>query len=265
MQILQEALTFDDVLLVPAHSTVLPKAVSLTTQLTREIQLNIPILSAAMDTVTEARLAIALAEAGGLGILHKNMSIERQAEEVRKVKKFENGVVKDPLTVSPSTTIAQLISLTNQYHISGMPVVEGDQLVGIITSRDIRFETNLDRPVAELMTPKERLITVPEGTTPNEAMEVFRHHRLEKVLIVNDQFQLRGMMTVRDILKTQENPLAAKNSAGQLRVGAAVGTAANTADRVAALVVAGVDVIVVDTAHGHSQGVLDQVQWIKTH
>ena len=265
MQILQEALTFDDVLLVPAHSTVLPKTASLATQLTREIQLNIPLLSAAMDTVTEARLAIALAEAGGIGILHKNMSIERQADEVRKVKKFENGVVKDPLTVIPSTTIAQLISLTQQYQISGMPVVEGDQLVGIITSRDIRFETNLQRPVTELMTPKERLITVPEGTTPAQAMDVFRQHRLEKVLIVNDQFQLRGMMTVRDILKTQENPLATKNALGQLRVGAAVGTAANTADRVAALVAAGVDVIVVDTAHGHSQGVLDQVRWIKQH
>lgn len=265
MQILQEALTFDDVLLVPAHSIVLPKDVSLSTQLTREIQLNIPLISAAMDTVTEARLAIAIAEAGGLGILHKNMSIERQAEEVRKLKKFESGIVKDPLTVNPSTTIEQLMALTHQHNISGMPVVEGDQLVGIITSRDIRFETNLQRPVSELMTPKERLITVPEGTTHAAVMEVFRQHRLEKVLIVNNQFQLRGMMTVRDILKSKQNPLASKNSSGQLRVGAAVGTAAGTADRVAALVAAGVDAIVVDTAHGHSQGVLDQVAWIKKH
>lgn len=265
MHILQEALTFDDVLLVPAHSTVLPKDVSLKTQLTREIQLNIPLLSAAMDTVTEARLAIALAEAGGLGILHKNMSIEQQAEEVRKVKKFESGIVKDPLTVNPHTTIEELMALASQHHISGMPVVEGDQLVGIITSRDIRFENDLKRPVSELMTPKERLITVPEGTTHEAAMDVFRIHRLEKVLIINDRFQLRGMMTVKDILKSQQNPFAAKNESGQLRVGAAVGTSANTADRVAALVAAGVDVIVVDTAHGHSQGVLTQVAWVKKH
>ncbi len=265
MRIIEDALTFDDVLLIPEHSTVLPKDVSLATQLTRDITLNIPLLSAAMDTVTESRLAIALAEAGGLGVLHKNLSIEQQAEEVRKVKKFESGVVKDPLTVKPDTTIEELIDLANQHHISGMPVVEGDQLVGIITSRDIRFETDLKRPVSNLMTPKQRLITIPEGATHEQAMELFRHHRLEKILIVNNHFQLRGMMTVKDILKSRQNPFASKNESGQLRVGAAVGTSPETPDRVAALVRAGVDVIVVDTAHGHSQKVLDQVYWVKKH
>ena len=263
MHTLDEALTFDDVLLVPRFSNVLPKDTSLKTQLTREISLNIPILSAAMDTVTEHRLAVCLAEAGGLGIIHKNMSITQQALEVRKVKKFESGVVKDPVTVTPSTTIRALVQLTEEYHISGMPVVEGKNLVGIVTSRDIRFETNFDKPVSAVMTPKSRLITVKEGASRDAVMTLFREHRIEKLLIVNDAFELRGMYTVRDILKSQTKPFATKTENGQLRVGAAVTTGSETPDRVAALVAEGVDLIVVDTAHGHSQGVLDTIQWIK--
>lgn len=265
LRITEEALTFDDVLLLPGHSTVLPKDVSLTTQLTREISLNIPLLSAAMDTVTEARLAVALAEHGGMGIIHKSMSVVDQAAEVRKVKKFESGIVVDPITVTPNTTIGELIEITDTHNISGMPVVEGDQLVGIITSRDIRFETNDDELVKNLMTPKDRLITVRESASREEAMELFRRHRIEKLLIVNGGFELRGMYTVKDILRSQENPNAAKSDSGQLLVGAAVGTGDDTPERVEALVAAGVDLVVLDTAHGFSQGVLDQVTWIKKH
>lgn len=263
IRITEEALTFDDVLLVPGHAIVLPKDVSLKTQLTRNIELNIPILSAAMDTVTEAGLAVTLAEQGGIGILHKNMSPSNQALEVRKVKKFESGVVNDPITVTPETTIGELVEITKAYNISGMPVVEGTQLVGIITSRDIRFETNSAQLVKNLMTPKERLITVSEGVTRQEVEDLFRVHRVEKLLIINDAFELRGMYTVKDILKSQENPNATKTESGQLRVGAAVGTGSDTPERVAALVAEGVDLVVVDTAHGFSKGVLDQITWIK--
>lgn len=263
MQILSDALTFDDVLLVPRYSDILPKDASLKTRLTRSIELNIPILSAAMDTVTEHRLAVCLAEEGGFGILHKNMSIEQQAKEVRKVKKFESGVVKDPITVSPRTTIRELIEITDKHNISGMPVVEGKNLVGIVTSRDIRFEKNFDELVASVMTPKSRLITVKEGVSRDEVMALFRQHRVEKILIVNDAFELRGMYTVKDILKSQSKPMASKTESGQLRVGAAVTTGKETPDRVAALIAEGVDLIVVDTAHGHSKGVIDTIRWIK--
>lgn len=263
MKIVQEALTFDDVLLLPRYSDVLPKEVNLATQLTREIQLNMPLVSAAMDTVTEARLAIALAQEGGIGILHKSMSIEKQAIQVRQVKKFESGVVKDPITVTPQTTIFDLFRLTQANKISGVPVVEGEQLVGIITNRDVRFETNLEQPVANLMTPKERLVTVHEGATREEVIQLLHKNRIEKVLIVNDGFQLRGMITVKDILKAKEKPYACKDSAGQLRVGAAVGTGPDTYDRVKALVQAGVDVVVIDTAHGHTKGVIEKIRWVK--
>lgn len=263
MEIKEEALTFDDVLLLPDYTEVLPKDVSLVTRLTRDISLNIPLLSAAMDTVTEACLAIALAESGGIGILHKNISPERQAAQVRKVKKFESGVVKDPVTVTPDTSIVQLKKITKEYNISGMPVVEGTNLVGIITNRDIRFETNMKETVANLMTPKNRLVTVKEGVTRDEVIRLFRQHRIEKLLIVNDNFELHGMITVKDILKSQEYPNACKTENGQLRVGAAVGTGKDTPDRVAALVAEKVDIIVVDTAHGFSKGVLDTVKWIK--
>lgn len=265
MQIKGEALTFDDVLLLPSYAEVLPKDVSLVSRLTREITLNIPLLSAAMDTVTESRLAIALAESGGVGILHKSMSPERQAAEVRRVKKFESGVVKDPITVTPETSIGELKKITQDYNISGMPVVHGDQLVGIITNRDIRFETNMKQTVANLMTPKDRLVTVGEGVSRDEVIHLFRQHRIEKLLIVNDSFELRGMITVKDILKSQEYPNACKTESGQLRVGAAVGTGKDTPDRVAGLVAEKVDIIVVDTAHGFSKGVLDTVKWIKQH
>lgn len=261
----EEALTFDDVLLLPGFSQVLPKDVSLQTQLTREISLNVPLISAAMDTVTEARLAITLAQEGGIGILHKSMSMEKQALQVRAVKKFESGVVKDPITVTPSTSIRELQALTRAHHISGMPVVDGEQLVGIITNRDVRFETNLDQPVANLMTPKERLVTVQEGASREQAISLLQKHRIEKVLIINHHFQLRGMITVKDILKAKEKPNACKDSQGRLRVGAAVGTSPDTSARIEALVRAGVDVIVVDTAHGHSKGVLERVQWVKQH
>lgn len=265
LRIIEEALTFDDVLLVPGFAEVLPKDVDLKTQLTREIPLNIPLLSAAMDTVTEARLAVAMAEEGGIGVLHKNMSLEDQAAEVRKVKKFESGIVADPVTISPDATVQEYINLRETYRISGMPVVAGNQVVGIITSRDTRFETRYDQPVSAVMTPKEKLITVPEGISREEVREVFRKHRVEKLIIINDAFELKGMYTVRDILKSQENPLACKTSNGQLRVAAAVGTSADTHDRVTALVAAGVDLLVVDTAHGYSKGVIDMVKWIKQH
>ncbi len=260
---INESLTFDDVLLVPRHSTVLPRDVKLETKLTREISLNIPLVSAAMDTVTEARLAIAIAQEGGIGILHKSMSIEDQANEVRKVKKFESGIIKEPVTVSPDTTIEQLLALREKYHFSGVPVVDGDTIIGIITNRDVRFETNLSQPVSNLMTPQKKLITVKEGASRDEIIRLLHKHRIEKILIINENFKLRGMVTVKDIMKAKEKPEACKDSHAQLRVGAAVGTGGNTEDRVTALVEAGVDVIIVDTAHGHSKGVLDRIKWIK--
>jgi IMP dehydrogenase len=264
MRIIQEALTFDDVLLVPAHSTVLPAEADLRTRLTREIELNIPLVSAAMDTVTEARLAIALAQEGGLGFIHKNMSIEAQAEEVRRVKKYESGVVSDPVTVRPDTTLAELREVVRKYGFSGFPVVDGAELVGIVTNRDIRFETRADAKVAELMTPKDRLITVHEGEDHDRVIDLMRMNRLEKVLIVDDAFRLKGMITVKDIQKAEEKPNACKDSKGRLRVGAAVGTGPETDERVAALVAAGADIILVDTSHGHSQGVLDRIRKVKS-
>lgn len=263
MRIIQKALTFDDVLLVPAHSSVLPRDVSLCTKLTRNITLNIPLLSAAMDTVTESRLAIALAQEGGIGIVHKNMSAQAQAEKISKVKRFESGVVKDPVTVSPEMTVREVLSLTKKFKISGLPVVKGSQLVGIVTNRDLRFETRLDQPVRDIMTPRDRLITVKENAQLEEARSLMHQHRIERVLVVNDAFELRGLMTVKDILKSNEHPYACKDDQGRLRVGAAVGVGEGTEERVTLLAEAGVDVIVVDTAHGHSQGVLDRVQWVK--
>lgn len=263
MQIIQEALTFDDVLLVPAHSSVLPRDVELKTQLTRKITLNIPLVSAAMDTVTEARLAIAIAQEGGIGIIHKNMTIEQQASEVMRVKKYESGVIKDPITVSPNVTVREVMELTRAKNISGVPVVDGEELVGIVTSRDLRFETRLDESVSSIMTPKDKLVTVHESFKHKEVIDLLHKHRIEKVLVVNDNFDLRGMITVKDIQKAKDNPLACKDEQERLIVGAAVGTGADTAERVAALVDAGVDVIIVDTAHGHSQGVLDKVRWVK--
>lgn len=265
LRILEEALTFDDVLLVPAHSTILPRDVSLTTRLTSQIELNIPILSAAMDTVTEARLAITLAQEGGIGIVHKNMTAAAQADMVRTVKKFESGVIKDPISVGPETSILDVLALTRAHNISGVPVVNGEDLVGIVTSRDLRFETRLGDPVKSIMTPKERLVTVKEGASRDEIKALLHQHRIEKVLVVNNQFKLRGLVTVKDIQKASEYPLACKDEQSRLRVGAAVGVGQGTDERVAALVEAGVDVIVVDTAHGHSQGVLDRVKWVKTH
>jgi IMP dehydrogenase len=263
LRIAQEALTFDDILLVPGYSEVLPKDVSLKTKLTRGIELNIPLISAAMDTVTEARLAIAMAQEGGLGIIHKNMGIEQQAQQVRLVKKYESGVVKNPITVSSTTTIRELVAITSQNNISGVPVVDGTDLVGIVTGRDVRFEKNLDAPVSSVMTPKAQLVTVKEGADPELVKELLHKNRIEKVLVVNDNFQLVGLMTVKDINKAMAYPSACKDDQGRLRVGAAVGTGADTADRVKALVEAGVDVIIVDTAHGHSKGVIDRVRWVK--
>ena len=263
MRIIEEALTFDDVLLVPAHSTVLPNDVDLTTRVTRDIELKVPLLSAAMDTVTESRLAIALAQEGGLGIIHKNLTAEEQAEHVNMVKKYESGVIKDPVQVTPDKTIREVMALREHYQISGVPVVQGEELVGLVTSRDLRFEPNLDQPVSAVMTPKEKLVTVREGAPREEILGLLHKHRIERVLVVNDNFQLRGMITVKDIQKSTDFPLACKDDEGRLRVGAAVGTGAGTEERVDALVKAGVDIIVVDTAHGHSQGVLDRVKWVK--
>ncbi|MDH5190780.1 MAG: IMP dehydrogenase [Gammaproteobacteria bacterium] len=263
MRIVEEALTFDDVLLIPAHSTVLPKEVSLKTLFTREIALNIPLVSAAMDTVTESRLAIALAQEGGIGVIHKNMTIEAQASEVRKVKKFESGVIKDPITVSPGTSIRDVLELTRAQSISGVPVVDGQELVGIVTHRDLRFETRYDEPVSAIMTPKERLVTVKEGAEKDEVQALLHKHRIEKILVINDDFHLRGMITVKDIQKATDKPFACKDDQGQLRVAGAVGTGTGSQERVDALVNAGIDAIVVDTAHGHSQGVLDQVKWVR--
>jgi len=265
MRIVQEALTFDDVLLIPAHSTVVPKEVELGTQLTRKIRMNIPLMSAAMDTVTESRLAIALAQEGGVGIIHKNMSPAQQASEVRHVKKYESGVIVEPITVSPTISIREVLALTQEYKISGVPVVDGEDLVGIVTSRDLRFETKLDNPVSTIMTGKDDLVTVKEGASREEVSTLLHKHRIEKVLVVNDQFKLRGMITVKDIQKSDDFPNACKDEQGRLRVGAAVGTGADTEERVTALVAEGVDVIVVDTAHGHSQGVIDRVKWVKAN
>lgn len=263
LRIRQEALTFDDVLLVPGYSEVLPKDVSLKTRLTRRIELNIPLLSAAMDTVTEARLAIAMAQEGGMGIIHKNMTVEQQAAEVRKVKKFESGVVRDPITIDASATVAELIELTHQNNISGVPVLSNGDLVGIVTARDIRFETRMNALVSDVMTPKDKLVTVKEGVAASEVRQLLHIHRIEKVLIVDDAFRLQGMMTVKDIEKARAYPNAAKDDQGRLLVGAAVGTGPETPARVEALAAAGVDVIIVDTAHGHSKGVIDRVSWVK--
>ncbi len=263
MRVIQKALTFDDVLLVPAHSTVLPRDVSLKTRLTRKISLSIPLVSAAMDTVTEARLAIAIAQEGGIGIIHKNLSPKAQAAEVLKVKRFESGVLRDPMTVTPDITVRELLALTQQYRVSGFPVIDQGKVVGVVTNRDYRFETNLDAPVSAIMTPRERLIYVKEGASAEEARALLHKYRLERVLVVNDGFQLRGLVTVKDILKATEHPLASKDEQGKLRVGAAVGVGEGTEERIEHLVEAGADVIVVDTAHGHAQGVLDRVQWVK--
>ena len=263
MRITQKALTFDDVLLVPAHSNVLPREVSLRTQLTRNITLNIPLLSAAMDTVTEARLAIALAQEGGIGIVHKNMSAKAQALEVAKVKRFESGVVKDPITVTPEMTVRDVLNLTRQHRISGLPVVQGKKVVGIVTNRDLRFENNLDQPIQNIMTKRERLITVKENASREEARALMHQHRIERVLVVNDAFELCGLITVKDILKSSEHPQACKDELGRLRVGAAISVGEGTSERTTLLVEAGVDVLIVDTAHGHSQGVLDRVKWVK--
>ena len=263
MRLVQKALTFDDVLLLPAHSVVLPRDVKLATKLTRNISLNIPLVSAAMDTVTESRLAIVLAQEGGIGIIHKNMPTESQAAHVAKVKRFESGVVKDPITIPPSMTVREVLNLIRQHKISGLPVVEGSRVVGIVTNRDLRFETNLDQPIRNIMTPKERLVTVKEGTSREEAMALLHQHRLERVLVVNADFELCGLITVKDIIKTSEHPNACKDELGRLRVGAAIGVGEGSDERAEALAEAGVDVLIVDTAHGHSQGVLERVQWVK--
>ncbi|MGE0357478.1 MAG: IMP dehydrogenase [Burkholderiales bacterium] len=263
MRVIQKALTFDDVLLVPAHSTVLPREVSLTTHLTGAIPLNLPLLSAAMDTVTESRLAIALAQEGGIGIVHKNMPPAAQAGEVAKVKRFESGVVKEPITVTPKMSVREVLEITRKHRISGLPVVDKGRVAGIVTNRDLRFETNLDQPVKNIMTPRAKLVTVKEGASLEEAKALMHRHRLERVLVIDDDWQLRGLMTVKDILKSSEHPNASKDLQGRLRVGAAVGVGEGTEERVERLVEAGVDVLVVDTAHGHSQGVLDRVRWVK--
>lgn len=262
-RIAQEALTFDDVLLLPDYSELLATGASLQTRLTNSLQLNIPLLSSAMDTVTETRLAIALAQEGGIGIIHKNMSIEEQARQVKAVKKFESGVVRDPITIDANATIKELLDIKLQHNISGVPVMENDNLVGIVTSRDVRYETNMEQVIANIMTPREKLVTVKEGTDPEEVKKILHQNRIEKVLVINDGFELRGMITVKDLELAQRFPNACKDSSGQLRVGAAVGVAGDTDQRVASLIEAGVDVICVDTAHGHSKNVLDRVRWVK--
>ncbi|MBV9190391.1 MAG: IMP dehydrogenase [Betaproteobacteria bacterium] len=265
MRVIQKALTFDDVLLLPAHSRILPRDASLKSRLSRKLELNIPLVSAAMDTVTEARLAIAMAQEGGIGIIHKNFGIREQAAEVAKVKRFESGVLRDPMTIPPEMTVREVIALQQQHKISGFPVVKnGGKVVGIVTNRDLRFETNLDQPVKNIMTPQKKLVTVREGSSREEAMKLMHQHRLERVLVIDDEFHLKGLVTVKDILKESENPNACKDAHGKLRVGAAVGVGEGTDERVAALVEAGADVLIVDTAHGHAQGVLDRVKWIKT-
>jgi IMP dehydrogenase len=263
MRILQEALTFDDILLVPAFSGILPRDVDLKSPLTRSIELNIPLVSAAMDTVTESGAAICLAQEGGLGIIHKNMTAERQAEEVRKVKKFESGIISNPITVTPETTVRAVLDLTRSHRISGVPVTDKKGLIGIVTSRDLRFETRYDEPVSRIMTPKDRLITVKEGAPREEILSLLHEHRIEKILVVDDDFNLKGLVTVKDIQKSTEHPNSVKDTKGRLRVGAAVGVGKATEERIERLIAVEVDVIVVDTAHGHSQGVLDRVAWIK--
>ncbi|MEN3113013.1 IMP dehydrogenase [Uliginosibacterium paludis] len=263
MRLIQKALTFDDVLLVPAHSNILPRDVSLATRLTRNITLNLPLVSAAMDTVTESRLAIALAQEGGIGIVHKNLTARQQAQEVARVKRFESGVLRDPITIPPTLTVREVLAITRQHRISGLPVVDGKKVVGIVTNRDLRFETNLDQSIAAVMTPRERLVTVQEGATLEEAKALMHRHRLERVLVLKENGELYGLITVKDIQKATEHPLAAKDAHGRLRVGAAVGVGEGTEERCELLAEAGVDVIVVDTAHGHSQGVLNRVTWVK--
>ena len=265
MRVIQKALTFDDVLLVPAHSTVLPRDVSLQSQVTRRIRLNIPLLSAAMDTVTESRLAIALAQEGGIGVVHKNLTPAEQAAEVHKVKRHESGILKDPITIPPTMTVAQVIALQREHRFSGVPVVQDGKVVGIVTNRDTRFETNLDQLVTKIMTPQDRLVTVREGASLDEARELLREHRLERVLVLNDAGELCGLITVKDMMKSTEHPFAAKDEQGRLRVAAAIGVGAGTEERTERLAEAGVDMIIVDTAHGHSQGVLDRVNWVKKH
>jgi len=264
MRILNEALTFDDVLLVPAESNVLPRDVTLQTQLTRNITLNIPLLSAAMDTVTESGLAIALAQEGGIGVVHKNMPVEQQAREVQRVKKFESGVIREPISISPDTTVEQVRDITRSHGISGLPVVDGNGLQGIVTQRDLRFETRLDAPVSVVMTPRDRLVTVNEGASREDVISLLHRHRIEKVLVVSDTFELRGMITVKDIQKSHDFPNACKDDEGRLRVAAAVGTGSDAEQRAEQLVDAGADLLVVDTAHGHSAGVIDRVRWIKS-
>ncbi|MBF4987617.1 MULTISPECIES: IMP dehydrogenase [unclassified Methylophilus] len=264
MRLLQQALTFDDVLLVPAHSNVMPREVNLSTKLTKSITLNIPLLSAAMDTVTEARMAIALAQLGGMGIIHKNMTVEMQASRVSRVKRFESGVVIDPVTIHPAMSVREVMDITKQQKISGLPVLQDGKVVGIVTNRDLRFETNLDQAVSNVMTPQDRLVTVREGASREEIMGLLHKHRLERLLVVGQNYELKGLITVKDIQKSHDHPLACKDEKGRLRVAAAVGVGEGTDERIDALVEAGVDAIVVDTAHGHSQGVLDRVQWAKT-
>ena len=265
MRLLGKALTFDDVLLVPAFSQVLPKDTSLSTRFSRHIELNLPLVSAAMDTVTEARLAIAIAQEGGIGIIHKNLTAQEQAAQVAKVKRYESGVLRDPVVITPQHTVRQVMALSEQLGVSGFPVVDGGQVVGIVTGRDLRFETRYDVAVSEIMTPRERLITVPEGTTPEQAKALLNKHKLERLLVIGDDFVLRGLITVKDITKQTSFPLAARDASGRLRVGAAVGVGEGTEERVEALVKAGVDAIVVDTAHGHSKGVIERVRWVKQH
>ena len=263
MRLIGKALTFDDVLLVPAYSQVLPKDTSLATQFTRDITLNLPLVSAAMDTVTEARLAIAIAQEGGIGIVHKNLTAQEQAAQVAKVKRYESGLLRDPVVITPETSIYQVMQLSEELGVSGFPVVEGGKVVGIVTGRDLRFETRYDLPVREIMTPQHRLVTVPDGTTPEAAKALLNKHKLERLLVVNESFELKGLITVKDITKQLNFPNAARDSSGRLRVGAAVGVGAGTEERVELLVKAGVDAIVVDTAHGHSKGVIDRVRWVK--
>ena len=263
MRLLGKALTFDDVLLVPAYSQVLPKDTSLSTQFTRKLRLNLPLVSAAMDTVTESRLAIAIAQEGGIGIVHKNLTPQDQAAQVLKVKRYESGVLRDPVFIIPDTKVRAVMALSDELGVSGFPVVDGGKVVGIVTGRDMRFEMRYDQPVSEIMTPRERLITVPEGTTPEEAKALLNKYKLERLLVVNDAFELKGLITVKDITKQLNFPLAARDASGRLLVGAAVGVGEGTEERVEALARAGVDAIVVDTAHGHSQGVIDRVRWVK--
>jgi len=263
MRLLGKALTFDDVLLVPAFSQVLPKDTSLATRFSRNIELNLPLVSAAMDTVTEARLAIAIAQEGGMGIVHKNLTPQQQAAEVARVKRYESGVLRDPVVITPQHTVRQVMALSEQLSISGFPVIDAGRVVGIVTGRDLRFETRYDAPVSEIMTTRDRLITVPEGTSAAEAKALLNKYKLERLLVINDEFELMGLITVKDITKQTSFPNAARDSAGRLRVGAAVGVGDGTEERVEALVKAGVDAIVVDTAHGHSKGVIDRVRWVK--